>query len=48
LNVGLEDLDPERQPLQHVVEELDGGLLVELGVDPQDPQPVQSSIAVNW
>ena len=37
--VGLEDLDPERQSFQQVVEELDGGLLVELGVDPQDPQP---------
>src|SRR5512132_728899 len=29
--VGLDDLDPERQPFQHVVEELDGRLLVELG-----------------
>jgi hypothetical protein len=29
--VGLDDLDPERQPRQHMVQELDGGLLVELG-----------------
>jgi hypothetical protein len=36
--VGLDDLDPERQPLQHVVDELDGRLLVELGVDAQDPE----------
>jgi hypothetical protein len=33
--VGLDDLDPERQPLQHLVQELDGRLLVELGVDAQ-------------
>ena len=33
-----DDLHPERQPLQHVVQELDGRLLVELGIDPQDPQ----------
>ena len=46
--VGLDDLDPEREPLQQVVQELDGGLLVELGIDPQDPQAVQSSMAVNW
>jgi hypothetical protein len=30
--VGLDDLDPERQPRQHIIEELDGGLLVELGI----------------
>jgi hypothetical protein len=36
--VGLDDLDAEGQAFQHVIEELDGGLLVELGVDPQDPQ----------
>jgi hypothetical protein len=29
--VGLDDLDPEREPRQDIVEELDGGLLVELG-----------------
>ena len=37
--VGLNDLHPEREPLQHIVQELDGRLLVELGIDPQDPQP---------
>ena len=37
--VGLDDLDSEGQAFQHVVEELDGRLLVELGVDAQDPQP---------
>jgi hypothetical protein len=26
--VGLDDLDPEREPLQDIVQELDGGLLV--------------------
>jgi hypothetical protein len=36
--VGLDDLDPERQPLQHVVDELGGRLLVELRVDAQDPK----------
>jgi hypothetical protein len=36
--VGLDDLDPEREALQDVVDELDGCLLVELGVDAQDPQ----------
>ena len=36
--VGLDDLDPEREPLQDIVEELDGSFLVELGVDAQDPQ----------
>ena len=35
--VGLDRLDPEREPLQHVVEELDGRLLVALGVDAQHP-----------
>jgi len=33
-----DDLDPEREALQDVVDELDGRLLVELGVDAQDPQ----------
>jgi hypothetical protein len=37
--IGLDDLDPKRQPLQHVVGELDGRLLVELAVDAQDAQP---------
>jgi hypothetical protein len=37
--VGLDDLDPERQPLQHIVQELDGGLLVELGIAAQHAQP---------
>jgi hypothetical protein len=36
--VGLDDLDPERQPLQHIVQELDGGLLVELGIAAQHAQ----------
>jgi hypothetical protein len=36
--VGLDDLHTERAPLQDVVQELDGGLLVELGVDAQDAQ----------
>ena len=36
--VGLDDLDPEREPLQHVVQELDGRLLVALGVDAQHAQ----------
>ena len=37
--VGLDDLDPEREPLQDIVQELDGRLLVELGVDAQHAQP---------
>jgi hypothetical protein len=37
--VGLDDLDSEGQAFQHVVEELDGRLLVELRVDAQDAQP---------
>ncbi|MFK0234341.1 hypothetical protein [Streptomyces vinaceus] len=37
--VGLDDLDAERQALEDVDEELDGGLLVAPRVDPQDPQP---------
>ncbi|MFB9638880.1 hypothetical protein ACFFR9_35645 [Streptomyces spiralis] len=32
--IGLDDLDLKRQALQHVVEELDGGGLVERRVDP--------------
>jgi hypothetical protein len=35
--VGLDDLDPERQLLEDVVEELDGGLLVGGRVEPQHP-----------
>jgi hypothetical protein len=35
--VGLDDLDTERQFLEDVVEELDGGLLVVAGVDPVAP-----------
>ena len=31
--VGLDDLDPEREPLQQVVQELDGGLLVAPVID---------------
>jgi hypothetical protein len=37
LNVGLDDLDAERQPLEQVSRELDGGLLVGLRVNPQYP-----------
>jgi hypothetical protein len=37
--VGLDDLHPEGEPLQEVVEELDGRLLVELRIDAQHPQP---------
>jgi hypothetical protein len=33
--VGLDDLDPERELLEDVVEELDRGLLVVAWVDPQ-------------
>ena len=36
--VGLDDLDPEREPLQEVVEELDGGLLVAPVIDAQHAQ----------
>ena len=35
--VCLDGLDPEREPLEEVVEELDGGGLVALGVDAQHP-----------
>ena len=35
--VGLDRNDPEREPLEEVVEELDGGLLVALGVNAQHP-----------
>jgi hypothetical protein len=34
----LDDLDGERKSLQDVVGELDRGVLVELGVDPQDSE----------
>jgi hypothetical protein len=37
--VGLDLLDLERQPRQDVVEELDRGLVVRAGIDPQDAQP---------
>ena len=33
--VGLDRLDSERKPFQHVVQELDSGLLVVAGVDAQ-------------
>ena len=36
--VGLDHLDPEREPLQHIVQELDGRRLVELGIDTQHAQ----------
>jgi hypothetical protein len=36
--VGLDDLHAEWEPRQHVVQELDGRLLVELGVDAQHAQ----------
>jgi len=37
--VGLDDLHPEREPLQHVVQELDGGVLVAPVIDAQDSEP---------
>jgi hypothetical protein len=37
--VRLDHLDPERKLIQQEVGELDRGLLVELVVDPQHPQP---------
>jgi hypothetical protein len=37
--VCLDHLDPERQPLKHVVDEADRGGLVEPVVDAQHPQP---------
>ena len=37
--VGLDHLDPEGQLLEHVVDELDGGLLIEVVVDPQHSEP---------
>ena len=47
--VGLDDLDPERQPLQEVVEELDGRLLVAPVIDARSTRRRgQSSMAVNW
>jgi hypothetical protein len=39
LNVGLDDLDGERELGQHVVHELDGALLRVAFVDPQHPDP---------
>src|SRR4029453_14616865 len=39
MNIGLDDLDPEREPLQQVVEELDGGLLVATVIDAQHAEP---------
>jgi hypothetical protein len=47
--VGLEDLDPERQqPRQHLVGELDGGVLVELGEMRSTRRRVPSSMAGTW
>jgi hypothetical protein len=37
--VCLDHLDPEWQPLKHVVDKLDRGLLVQRRVDAQHPQP---------
>ncbi len=37
--VGLDHLHPEGQLLEHVVDELDGGLLVEVVVDTQHSEP---------
>src|ERR1039458_5943767 len=36
---GLDHHDAEGQLLEHVVDELDGGLLVEVVVDPEHPEP---------
>jgi hypothetical protein len=38
MNECLDDLHAEGEPLQHVVEELDGCLLVELGIAAQHAQ----------
>jgi hypothetical protein len=46
--VGLDGLDREGQLGEHVVEELDRGLLVDLRVDLMICSRVQSSMAVNW
>jgi hypothetical protein len=46
--VGLDDLDPEGEPLQQVVQELDGGLLVASVMMRSTRRRVQSSMAVNW
>jgi hypothetical protein len=35
--VGLDDLDPEREFLEDIVEELDRGLLVVVGIEAQYP-----------
>jgi hypothetical protein len=43
-----DDLDRERQPVQHVVDELHRRLLVELGELPRTRRRVRSSMAVNW
>jgi hypothetical protein len=48
MNVGLDHLYAEGEPRKDVVQELDGGVLVELGVDAQTRSRVQSSMAVNW
>jgi hypothetical protein len=37
--VGLDDLDPKREPLQQVVQELDGGLLVAPVIEAQHSEP---------
>ena len=41
--VRLNHLDRERQLGQHVVDELDGGLLIELGIDPLGDTPVTTA-----
>jgi hypothetical protein len=41
--VGLDGLDPEWQPFQDVVSELDGGALVEPRVDPEHAQLIWMS-----
>ena len=46
--VGLDRLDVEGELLQHIVDELDGGLLVEPVVIRSTRSRVQSSMAVNW
>src|SRR5215211_8779499 len=43
--VSLDDLDSEGQAFQHIIDELDGRLLVELGVDAQYPQPGAVGVA---
>jgi hypothetical protein len=44
----LDHLDRERELGEEVVEELDGGVLVAAGIDPQHPQLGAVVDGVNW